>query len=1059
MEQSGFKTFERSPIELRINDRVEVNVVLEIGQMSDKVTVVAEAPLLETSTSSRGQVIENRKIIDLPLNGRNPFQLVNLAAGVQYSGSSLTYFRPFDNGSINDFSINGGQQSMNEIQLDGVPNNAIANYGSTQQVAYVPPVEATQEFKVQTNTYDAQYGRTGGGIISLSIKPGTNKLHGAVYEYMRRARFDANQYSNNATGQARPNSFVDQYGFEIDGPVFIPKVYRGRDRTFFMFSGEKYRDFQPQPAIGSVPTAEQRAGDFSQTLTTANKLYTIYDPLTITANPAFDKSKAVSLTNPQYLRTPFAGNRIPQGRTVQAALGVLKDIPLPNQTGDSVTHANNYFAGQAGSLTDYYNVITRIDHNISQKWRVYGRWNRNFRDGGRKNPYDWDTPAKQISHASRRNDGGVVDVVGTLTPQTVFSARLGFNRFVYTSIYEPQDLSYLGLPVTSQLQLPGKYPLFKFDNYIGTSIDEKDVLPSETWTGQASLLRIVGQHSMKFGGEYRIQHFASFGRKNGGGSYSFTRGWTSANPQVDDKGTGNSIASFLLGYMSDASATLNATPYTSWHYPVLFFQDDWQVSRRLSLNLGLRWDFEAPPVERYDRQNRGLDFNAKIPYNVPGLDPRGGLLFAGVGGQPRGAFDPDRNSWQPRVGVAYKVLQSKPLVFRGGVGRYFLPTTEYGGSLGFSRTTTAQTATADYLPFNTLVNPFPGGLIQPAGSQGGFATQVGDAVTFNDPTRRLPYVWQFSGGVQYELIPGLLMDVAYVGSRTRRIQVSKDISYLTVQQLAQGTPYLSQAVANPFYGVLPANTSRGAQATIQRRSLITQFPQFSSVAEGAMSLGESWYNAFQFKLEKRFSRGLSFLVSFTASKTMEAVDYLNPQDASPSRELTDFDVPQRLMIAGTYEFPIGPSRKWLNHGVASHIIGGWELNWMSTMQKGIPISYPGGYYINGDPKLSSGQTLNRWFNTSPEIWTVRPPDTLRTSKLLSSTIRTDTAPQLDLTLIRNFRIREGHRMQFKVSAFNVSNTPIFTAPNTSPSSNLFGVVPITQRNLPRSVELAFRYAF
>jgi len=1059
VEQAGFKAFERGPFELRINDRLELNVVLQVGQVSDQITVTAEAPLLETSTSSRGQVIENRAITSLPLNGHNPFELVNFAAGVQYSGSTLTYFRPFDNGSINDFSINGGQQSMNEIQLDGVPDNANANYGSAQQVAYVPPVEATQEFKIQTNTYDAQYGRTGGGVISLSIKPGTNRFHGAAYEYMRRARFDANQFSNNASNQPRPGGFVDQYGFELDGPVHIPKLYRGKDRTFFMVALEKYRDFQPQPALGSVPTAEQRSGDFSQTFTTANKLYTIYDPLTITPNPAFDKSKAVSLTNPQYLRTGFAGNRIPQARTNPIALKVLKDIPLPNQVGDPVTHANNDFAGDAGSLTDYYNVIARMDHNISQRWRVYGRWDRSLRDGGRKNPYSWDTPAKQISHANRKNDGGVFDVVGTLTPQTVLSGRIGFNRFLYTSIYTPQDSSYLGLPVTSLLQLPGKYPLFKFDGYIGTSIDEKDVLPSETSIAQASLLKIVGAHSIKFGTEYRIQHFASFGRKNGSGSYSFTRGWTSANPQVDDKGTGNSIASFLLGYMSDASATLNATPYTTWHYPVLFFQDDWQVNRRLTLNLGLRWDYEAPPVERFDRQNRGFDVSAKSPYNVPGLDLRGGLLFAGVGGQPRGAFDPDTNTWQPRLGVAYKALSSKPLVFRGGVGRYFLPTTEFGGSLGFARTTTAQTATADYQPFNALSNPFPGGLIQPAGAQGGLATQVGDAVQFNDPKRRIPYVWQFSGGFQYEIRPGLLVDAAYVGSRTRSLQVSKDISFLTTDQLAMGTPYLSQAVANPFYGILLANTARGAQATIQRRSLITQFPQFSAVTMGTQSLGESWYNSFQFKLQKRFSRGLSFLVSYTASKTMESVDYLNPQNARPSRELTDFDVPQRLMISGIYEFPVGPGKKWLNHGIASHIIGGWEFNWMSTMQRGLPISYPGGYYIYGDPKLSSGQTLNRWFNTSPAIWVVRPPDTLRTNKLLSSTIRSHSAPQLDVVLIRNFRIREGRRFQFKASAFNVSNTPIFSAPNTSPSSNLFGVVPITQRNLPRSVELAFRYAF
>lgn len=1059
VEQTGFKAFEREPIELRLNGRTEVDAPLAIGQFSDTVTISAETTLLETSTGSRGQVIDNRNVTDLPLNGRNPFQLINIAPGVQYARSLITDFRPFDNGSINEYSINGGAHSMNEIQLDGVPDYAMANYGSTQKVAYVPPVEATQEFQIQTNTYDSQYGRTSGAVINISIKPGTNRMHGAAYEYMRRASLDANQYSNNATGQARPDGYVDQYGFELDGPIVLPKLYGGKDRSFFMFNLEKYRDFRPEPGLGSVPTAAQRAGDFSQTFTTSNKLYTIYDPLTIAANPNFDPSRAVSLANPQYLRTPFAGNRIPQARTIALAQTVLGDIPLPNQDGNPITHANNYFAGQAGSATDFYSMIARLDHNVNERWRVHGHWDRNYRDGGRKNPYDWDTRARQKIVTSRSNDGAVFDVVGTLNPQTVLSARVGFNRYVYNSIYEPQDLSDLGIPVTSQLQMPGKYPIFKFENYISTSVNEKDLLPSETWSYQGSLLKIAGAHAMKFGAEYRIQHFADIGRQNGGGTYSFTRGWTSANPQVDDKGTGNAIASFLLGYMNDGSATLNAAPYTSWHYPVLFFQDDWQVNHRLTLNLGLRWEYETPVVERYNRQNRGFDFNAASPYRVPGLDLRGGLLFAGVDGQPRGAFDPDRNTWQPRFGLAYKMLSSESLVFRAGVGRYFLPTTDFGGSLGYARTTTVQAATAGYLPFDTMSNPFPNGLIQPAGAGAGLATQVGDSLAFNDPSRRIPYVWQFSAGFQYEIRSGLVVDASYVGSRTRRLLVSKDLNALSLQQLSLGTPYLSQAVQNPFFGILPVNTARGAQAAIQRRDLLLPYPQFTGLTEGALSMGESWYNSFQMKVEQRFQHGISVLASYTASKTMQATEFLNPQDPSPSRELFDFDVPQRFVVAGTYSLPFGRGRKFASQGIVSYLAGGWEFSWLSTFQRGLPIPYPGGYYIEGDPKLSSGQNLNHWFDTSPSIWVVRPPDTLRTAKMRSSTIRSHSDPQADVTLIRNFAINEAHRFQLRVTAYNVTNTPIFDVPNTNPASNLFGVVPVTQRNLPRSVEIGFRYAF
>jgi len=385
------------------------------------VTVTAEAPLLETSTGNRGQVIENRKITDLPLNSKNPFTLMNLSAGVQYTGS-LLYFRPFDNGAIADFSINGGRAGVNEFQIDGVPDNA--NTGRSN-LAYVPPVEATQEFKIQTNTYDSQYGRTGGGVISVSIKPGTNRFHGAVYEYLRRTGLEANQFANNASNQPRARRVIDQYGFELDGPAHLPKLYRGQDRTFFMFALEKYRESTPQPALGSVPTEEQRRGDFSQTFTAAGRLYTTYDPRTVRANPAFDAARPVTLANLQFLRTPFLGNRVPENRFEPIAVRVLKDIPLPNQAGDPVTRLNNWFGAGVTEDTDFKNLIARLDHSVNAAWRIYGRWNHNYRNGGRINYWGWETPARRQIHAGRRNDGAVFDAVGTLSPQTIFNARLG----------------------------------------------------------------------------------------------------------------------------------------------------------------------------------------------------------------------------------------------------------------------------------------------------------------------------------------------------------------------------------------------------------------------------------------------------------------------------------------------------------------------------------------------------------------------------------------------------------------------------------------------------------
>jgi hypothetical protein len=268
--------------------------------------------------------------------------------------------------------------------------------------------------------------------------------------------------------------------------VTIPKVYRGKDRTFFMFSMEKYRESTPQPALGSVPTAEQKKGDFSQTFTPSGALYTIYDPLTIKPNPAFDPSRAVTLSNLQYIRSPFPGNRVPSDRMDPIALHVLADIPLPNQVGDPISHVNNWFGGQVAEVTDFKNLIARVDHTINPAWKIYGRWNHNYRDGGRINYWGWETPARRQIHAGRRNDGAVFDTVGTLNPRTIFSARIGFNRFNQLSNFTPQDVSSLGFPqgFTKQLQMPDKYPMFTFENYLQTSINEWDINPSETYTAK-----------------------------------------------------------------------------------------------------------------------------------------------------------------------------------------------------------------------------------------------------------------------------------------------------------------------------------------------------------------------------------------------------------------------------------------------------------------------------------------------------------------------------------------------------------------------------------------------
>jgi hypothetical protein len=350
-------------------------------------------------------------------------------------------------------------------------------------------------------------------------------------------------------------------------------------------------------------------------------------------------------------------------------------------------------------------------------------------------------------------------------------------------------------------------------------------------------------------------------------------------------------------------------------------------------------------------------------------------------------------------------------------------------------------------------------LTQPAGTERGLATLAGDNISFSDPGRSVPYVWQYSSGVQVEILRGVLIDATYSGSQTRSLPVSKNINALTAQQLAMGTAYLNTGFPNPFYNVLPASTPRGTSTSVQRRVLMLPYPQFGTITMNNISYGSQWYNALQLKLDKRFKNGFSTLITYSNSKNMTAIAWLNAQDVNLSRELAAYDIPQRLVFSGSMEAPYGRGKKWLNHGLASRLAGGWQMTFSGTIQSGPPIALPD-YYIYGNPQLPADQqTLNRWFDTSSKLWVQRPSDTLRTAKLYSPNIRRHTAPQVSSTVLKNVRFHERQNVQFRVSAFNLTNTPIFGAPNNNPASPLFGVVPITQINLPRALELGFRYSF
>lgn len=1056
----GFKTAVRDKIELRVGDRLAINIAMELGGVTEQVTITGEAELLQTATSNSGQVIDKAAVKDLPLLGRNPFMLAAIATGVQYTPTRQSRSnRPFDNGGMDNFAMNGGRQFTNEFLLDSVPNTNTETTGPSN-LSFVPSPDATEEFKVQTNTYDAQYGRTGGGAINVSLKSGTNQFHGVLYHYLRNDKLNANASEANAAGNNKTAFRWAQPGVQFDGPVFIPKLYDGRNRTFFMFSWEKIKSKIPFPQTYTVPTALERTGNFSQTLQANLTPITIYDPLTTVQ------------VGSGYTRQPFAGNVIPSNRIDPVGLNISKFIAAPNTPGNS----RNFFnlVATPNSVSDEYDqFIYRIDQQLGDKHRFFSRYVRG-------NRHEVNSFAGYTQDASpwynhwRINQGGNFDLTSTLNPTTVLVSRLGYIRhqFAIQQHTEGFDPATLGFPASVVSPLPRKFfPRIVYTDYSAFGPQRStgsEFTFSDTWSWSETLSKVIGAHSLKIGFEARRmtnnqqRPTSSFAR------FDFTKLYTQRNPLAGDAASGNAFAAMLLGYPTSGSSSRVAEPAYSNNYYVAFLQDDWKLTRRLTLNLGVRWDYESPLTERWDRQNVGFDFTSNSNLQVPGLQPKGGLLFSGISGTklPHGR---DLNNFQPRIGAAYQA--GSRTVLRGGYGLTFLPTFNPGGNLGFS-VDTPYVASIDgnITPANRLANPFPEGYIPVPGSSRGLATLAGNGISFQNTERVVPYVHQYSFGIQHELPWRLLIDASYIGSTSRSIQASKGINEISEADLALGTA-LNAAVANPYAGLLPGTQLNST--TVTRRQMLRPYTQFLGITEVARSVGSTWFNSFQLRLEKRFSHGFHMLGSYTLSKSIEQVGYLNAQADWDEfdRVLTAVDAPHRLIISGGWQLP------WFNTGPGwqKQILGGWQLSGIMTAQSGQPIGAPGSAVSSGlSPKLDN-PTRETWFNPctltvagarqncrttdQPVAFFVQPPFTLRTLGGRFPNIRNARPTYFDLSVFKTFPITESVNLQFRAEAFNAFNTPWFGNPNTTISSAAFGVVSPSQANDPRNIQLALRLSF
>jgi hypothetical protein len=1081
-EKTGFKLFQRDGIQLSVGEAATLDISMLLGSQSETVTVSASAPLLEAEKSDLGTVVDQNNLKQLPIIGRVPILMVTLSPGVISTQVSYN-IAPFSNGGMTSWSINGSISPSAEFLLDGAPNDMI--YQATYSVAYIPSVDAVEEMKVVTGAYDAQYGREGGAAISILTKNGTNIFHGSAYEYLQRPFLNANSFANNSTGLPVSYNNLNQYGLTVGGPVWIPKVYNGKNRTFFFFGYEEYLDQTvANSALSSVPTAAQRNGDFSQTFSSSGQLMPIYDP------------QSGQSVNGQWVRTTFPGNIIPSSRFDSTGANIVGLFPLPNfPTSGPVNWQNNYIS--PNDATKYYfdNFIGRIDQQISEKERIYGRYANN------------DQLLKQISNqlpgpgadyrwGDKVNNALVLDSLTILSPTTTFDLRLSMNRWLQN--YRPpnwgsDNATAIGWSqsLVDQLPQPNRFPYLTFANYnyLGESGSNVIYAPSTTEAFAPVVVMTRGKHMLKTGIDLRIMHLSSYNSSYAGGTFAFDQGFTRANYSTADSVSGNAIASALLGVPSSGSVNYLADPYYRWAYYAPWVQDDIKVTRRLTLNLGVRWDVLSPITDSHNRLNFGFFGSQLNPISsqinqalFPGYQVYGGIGFAGVNGNPRSPFHTDWNNIQPRIGAAFRVTEST--VIRGGFGSAYLPQISTGVSDGFSQTTPyVATTNAGESSAGIVSNPFPAGILAPPGSSLGLGTFLGQAPAYVDASGKIGYVYNFSFGVQ-QVLPGQVrLDASYVGSRTYDVGITNSIDALSLQNLALGDPskggsanYLNQAVANPFQGLLSGTSLNSATIPLQQKLL--PYPEFTGVSQQNIPVGRVWYNSLQIGVQRRYAKGFAMTGSYTLSKNLQALNYLNAQDAATARSLTQYDRTQVLVLAPIYELPFGPGRPFVNstNGLLSRLVGGWQLianfSWMS----GLPMAMPAGVNVIGNPVLPN-PTWNKMFNTGlinangqvtdvvgglPPAFEIRGPFQLNNASLYVGNLRDRWGPECNISFVKSTAIRERLRLEIRAEMLDAFNHPIFGGnPNITATSPLFGTLVRNsgQTNEPRTIQLSGKLVF
>ena len=1089
VEMRGFKTHERGPIEVRVGDVVTVDVALEVGAVSDSVTITAEAPLLESATASVSQVVDSRRVQDLPMPGSSVIYLAQLAPGMIPTTSPTSDWAPNGPEVASGQSSNGTSNRSNEFLVDGVPNSK--SYGVVQ---YEPMPEVVQEFRVQTAAYDASAGHYTGAQISIVTKSGTNQLHGALaYSYKGRELtthpFFVNKRiydlttgpvtSQKINGAWPPNK-MNRYRATASGPVYLPKLYNGRNRTFWTFGHDLYlQNTIPGVTSKTVPTVAERSGDFSALLALGPQ-YQIYDPYSITVAP-----------NGRTTRLPIPGNLIPANRIAPMAKTLMQYIPQPNTAG-SADGTGNYIGSPVDRINQR-NINARVDHTVSDKHHLFVSFTRARED----------TPWQSFSgfqsdilagHYDEKDTFYTLSNVLTPRPDVVIDIRYGYMRNNIKDIRASNgfDIAPLGFPssLTSKLDRSiTALPQLSITGYdtIGSSTGSWNRTNFHYLNGAVAHNR--GNHSLRSGIEYRVNQRNNANYGNVTPSFTFGTSWT-VGPLDNSSAApiGQGFAAYLYGLPTGGAIDRNAAPATQDRFTALYLQDDWKLSRKVTLGLGLRYELEMPTTERYNRFNRGFDFSTANPIQaaaraayaqspipqvpVASFQTIGGLLFAGLNGAPRTYWNANTRNFLPRIGLTYQF--SPKMVVRAGYGIFFEtmgPDRYAPVQQGFNyRTSLTPTLDRGVTFRASLADPFPEGIVEPPGSSLGLKTFLGNSISYFAPDVRQGYVQRWSLNVQREFASRLLVEVGYVGNRATRLAMSQNFdvtprSYLSTSPVRdQATiDFLSAAVTNPFSG-MPEFAGSGLQgATVSRSQLLLPYPQFTGLST-TLDSGLSWYHSFQLRAEKRLTRGFTIQANYAWSKYMEATAKLNSTDPFPEHSISATDRPQRVVVSGIYEVPLGKGKHWLARapGWVNQVVGQWSVQAIYQGQSGPALGF-GNIIFTGDIHnivLPRGERrVELWFNTDAgfEKNSARQlASNIRTFPSRLTGLRGDGFNNFDLSLLKNFAITEKLKFQLRAEAQDALNHAMFAAPNTTPTSTQFGQVTNTVAGGQRAVTLSGR---